>query len=360
MLKSIKTICVSSIKVRDLRLSCYITSQCRMYAQMREKSLLTRKKATKRGMFDPTTYNFAPSPSVPEISTIEKKLDRPPVVAIVGRPNVGKSSWFNRLVGQSKSLVSPIAGTTRDRIYGNVEWDGWDFLLVDTGGLLGDTDTWSSDIHQQASVAMEEADVIIMICDVKEPISRKEKQIAKILRKLEKPVVVVSNKIDDLRNIPELPEYQYLGFGEPIISSAIHGHGEVSVLEALAEKFQQKGFEKANEENQKTNDVRIAIVGKPNVGKSSFLNRILGKQRSVVSDVPGTTSDPIDEQFIWRKGQPEESLVTLIDTAGMKKKSSQLADSLDHLSTLWALKVIMRCHVALLFIDAKEGVTKQV
>jgi GTP-binding protein len=355
--------------------------------EMRDKKSLTRRKASKSGCFDPSRYKYEPSPRVkdqlvqnretqknqivhdpitilPEESQeskIPQRREGKAIVAICGRPNVGKSSLFNRLVGESKSLITPIAGTTRDRIYGMVEWEDREFILVDTGGMLGDTDEWSSDIHQQATVALGQADIILFVVNVKDELNKKERDLARLIRKINKPVVLVVNKIDNTKLEQNLDRFVRLGLGEPFPASAIHGLGEVSILENLVQKIAEMGFEKIGDEearNKYNEEIRIAIVGKPNVGKSSFLNRVVGEDRCVVSNIPGTTTDPVDEHFTW-KVDGKDTPITLIDTAGIKKKNLQEKDSLDHLSALWALKVITRAHVSLLLLDSKDGITAQ-
>jgi len=347
--------------------------------EMRDKKSLTRRKASKSGCFDPARYKYEPSPRVKdqinqnreqhqisrtttyeEESEILHRREGKAIVAICGRPNVGKSSLFNRFVGESKSLITPIAGTTRDRIYGMVEWEDREFILVDTGGMLGDTDEWSSDIHQQATVALGQADIIMFVVDVKDELNKKEKDLARMIRKINKPVILVTNKTDNPKLGENVDRFVRLGLGDPIPASAIHGLGEVTILENLVTKIAEMGFEKMGEESEvkENSEIRIAIVGKPNVGKSSFLNRVVGEDRCVVSNIPGTTTDPVDEHFMW-KVDGKDTPITLIDTAGIKKKNLQEKDSLDHLSALWALKVITRAHISLLLLDAKDGITAQ-
>lgn len=340
----------------------------REMSTMKAKKTLTRRKASKAGCFDPATYAYKPSPHIRQSSfpprgpkdagpTSQLKVGTP-IVAICGRPNVGKSSLFNRLVGESKSLITPIPGTTRDRIYGTVEWADREFILVDTGGLLGDTDEWSSDIHQQAQVALGQADLLVLVVDVNAEINRKETELARMVKKLNKPVVVIANKADNGPLEKKAGTFARLGLGEPIAASAIHALGEVTILETITEKLAELGFPVKSEEPLGEKDIRIAIVGKPNAGKSSFLNRVIGEERCVVSPKPGTTTDPVDEHFLW-KMDGKEVPITLIDTAGMAKKNTQEKDSLEHLSALWALKVITRAHVCLLLLDSKDGITTQ-
>jgi len=282
-------------------------------------------------MFDPYNYSFRSSPLHSPKNVIAsddtKEVQEPntdkPIVAIIGRPNVGKSSLFNRLTGESKSLITPIAGTTRDRVYGTLTWDGWDFIIVDTGGMLGDTDEWSSDIHDQATVAMSEADLIVVCFNIHEAVTHKDKELARIVRMSKKPTLLVVNKCDksSMASPEKLAPFSRLGLGEPIAMSAIHALGEITFIEELTTKCIGLGFGPKKEDAPPPTDIKIAIVGKPNVGKSSFLNRILGQYRSVVSPIPGTTTDPVDEHLIWKHKGKEQS-VTLIDTAGLRKKKS--------------------------------------
>lgn len=272
-----------------------------------------------------------------------------PVVAIVGRPNVGKSTLFNRLVGARKAIVEDIPGVTRDRLYDSTDWDGREFIIIDTGGIrFDDGDIFTREVKLQAELAIEEADVILFVLDSKEGITHEDQLVAKILRKSQKPVVLAANKVENFGKQFEYYEFFNLGLGDPIPVSAMHGLNTNEVLDALIAQF-QPGME--NEEN--IDAIKIAIVGRPNVGKSSLVNSFLGEARVIVSDVPGTTRDAIDTPFEYN-GQK----YILIDTAGIRKKS-RITEATEKYSVIRALKAIERCDVALIMLDAAEGVIEQ-
>lgn len=272
-----------------------------------------------------------------------------PVVAIVGRPNVGKSTLFNRLAGMRKAIVEDIPGITRDRIYDKSEWDGREFIIIDTGGLrIDDDDVFASHVRKQAEIAIEEADVIILVVDTRAGLSYEDSMVAEILRKSDKPVVLAANKVESFQNQSDYYEFYSLGLGEPVPISAAHGMNVNDLLDAVVELFPPE--EEPEEDSLST---RIAVVGRPNVGKSSLVNAILGEERVIVSDVPGTTRDAIDTPF--RYGS---SAYILVDTAGIRKKS-RIKESTERYSVVRALKAVERSDVALLIIDATEGVTEQ-
>jgi len=271
-----------------------------------------------------------------------------PIVAIVGRPNVGKSTLFNRLVGQRLAIVEDVPGTTRDRIYGNAEWQGAAFTLIDTGGLqVGAADDLVAQVQAQARIAIAEADVIVFMTDVMEGLTAGDEEIVPILRRSRKPVILAANKADNRRLRLEAMEFYQLGLGEPLPISALHGTGIGDLLDMVVASFP---IQVAEEEVEA---VKIAIVGRPNVGKSSLLNAILGWERAIVHEKPGTTRDALDTFIEWG-GKP----VVLIDTAGIRRRG-RIAPGVEKYSVLRALRAIDRSDVALLLIDAVEGVTDQ-
>lgn len=271
-----------------------------------------------------------------------------PVVAIVGRPNVGKSTLFNRLVGARKAIVEDIPGVTRDRLYDSSDWEGREFILIDTGGIRFDQgDVFSKEIRMQAHLAIEEADVIIMVVDGKEGSTGEDEMVADLLRRSDKPVILAANKIEDFREKDYFDFYR-LGLGEPIPISAMHGMNTDELMDAVLAKFPS---EAAAEEDQDA--IKIALVGRPNVGKSSLVNAFLGEARVIVSDIPGTTRDAIDTPFEFQGRK-----YILIDTAGMRKKS-KIKEATEKYSVIRALKGIERADVVLIMLDAREGVQDQ-
>ena len=273
-----------------------------------------------------------------------------PLVAIVGRPNVGKSMLFNKLTGRRTAIVEDTPGVTRDRIYGDCEWNGRAFELIDTGGIEPSKDSeMLLFMRRQAEIAIETADVIIMVTDVKVGVTAADQEVASLLKRSKKPVCLAVNKCDAIGPVnPDVFEFYSLGLGVPIEVSAIHGHGTGEVLDFCTEHFP------APEEDDEEDDViRVAIVGKPNVGKSSLLNRILGVERVIVSDVAGTTRDAIDSRF-----ENEHGKYCFIDTAGMRRKS-KVDDAIEKYSNLRSINAIDRADVCLIMIDANDGVTEQ-
>ncbi|MDR1704738.1 MAG: ribosome biogenesis GTPase Der [Clostridiales bacterium] len=273
-----------------------------------------------------------------------------PLVAIVGRPNVGKSTLFNRLAGKRISIVEDIPGVTRDRIYADAEWLDRHFTIIDTGGLDPDSDDiFFTNMMNQAIIAMETCDVIVFITDVKTGITEADAQVADILRRHKKPVVLAVNKADDiLKGELEAYEFYELGLGAPIAISAGQMLGLGDLLDAVVAHFPPKNPAEDDEDI-----IKVAIVGKPNVGKSSLLNRLLGEERSIVSDIPGTTRDAVDA-FLTREGQR----YMFIDTAGIRKKS-KIKENIERYSIVRAIAAIERADVCILVIDAQEGVTEQ-
>ncbi|MDD2932210.1 MAG: ribosome biogenesis GTPase Der, partial [Fermentimonas sp.] len=235
-----------------------------------------------------------------------------PVVAIVGRPNVGKSTLFNRLVGSRKAIVEDIPGVTRDRLYDSSDWAGREFVIIDTGGIRFDEgDIFTREVKLQAELAIEEADVILLVVDVRDGVSHEDEQVANMLRKSKKPVVLAANKVENFDRQLDYYEFYKLGLGEPIPVSAMHGRNINELLDAVIAEFAP-----AAEYLEDTEAIKIAIVGRPNVGKSSLVNALLGEERVIVSDMPGTTRDAIDTPFVY-----EGNKYILIDTAGIRKKS---------------------------------------
>ena len=273
-----------------------------------------------------------------------------PLIAIVGRPNVGKSMLFNKLVGQRLSIVQDTPGVTRDRLYAEAEWLGRKFDLVDTGGIEPGTDSEIlAFMRQQAEIAIQNATVIVFLCDIKTGLTASDQEVANMLLRSGKPVVLAVNKMDQVGHTnPDIYEFYNLGLGDPIPVSAVHGHGTGDLLD---ECF--KYFPPEDEEEVDDDVIKVAIIGKPNVGKSSLVNRILGEQRVIVSDMAGTTRDAVDSYFENKKGK-----YLLIDTAGMRKKS-KVDDPIEKFSVLRATMAIERADVCLILIDANEGVTEQ-
>ncbi len=273
-----------------------------------------------------------------------------PLVAIVGRPNVGKSMLFNRLVGQRLSIVEDTPGVTRDRLYAECEWGGRVFDLVDTGGIEPGTD---SEIllfmRRQAEIAIENATVIVFLCDVKTGITASDQDVSNMLLRSGKPVILAVNKVDQVgRENPDIYEFYNLGLGDPVAVSAVHGHGTGDLLDACLSYFPEGG-----EEEEDDDIVKVAVIGKPNVGKSSLVNRILGEERVIVSDVAGTTRDAVDSYY-----ENEAGKFLIIDTAGMRKRS-KVEERIEKFSVLRAVMAIERADVCLIMIDAMEGVTEQ-
>ena len=273
-----------------------------------------------------------------------------PLIAIVGRPNVGKSMLFNKLIGKRLSIVEDTPGVTRDRIYGESEWAGRKFRLVDTGGIEPNTDNQIlAFMREQAQIAIDNADVIIFVTDIKTGLTASDQEVAGMLQRSRNPIVLAVNKMDSTGTIdPDFYEFYNLGLGDPVAISAVHGHGTGDLLDAC---FQYLPPDDGVEEDSDV--VQVAIIGKPNVGKSSLTNKILGEQRVIVSNVAGTTRDAIDSYFENSCGK-----YNFIDTAGMRKKS-KVDDTIEKYSVLRATMAIERSDVCLILIDAQDGVTEQ-
>ncbi|MDY0125174.1 MAG: ribosome biogenesis GTPase Der [Anaerolineaceae bacterium] len=288
------------------------------------------------------------------------------VVVLVGRPNVGKSTLFNRLVGQRLAIVDDVPGTTRDRLVAEGDWAGHDFFVVDTGGIdpskqhsqnplsIGSAD-FIQDIREQAEIAMEEANVILLVTDAMDGVTQADREVVDILRKRRKsgeqkmpPILLVVNKADSPNARLNAMDFYSLGLGEPYPISAIHGTGTGDLLDAVVELFPTRV-----EDEEEDESIKVAIVGKPNAGKSSLLNKITGQPRSIVSNIPGTTRDAIDSKMIFDGHE-----FTLIDTAGIRKRGSVIP-GVEKYSVLRAMQAIERCDVAVLVIDAVSGITAQ-
>ncbi len=273
-----------------------------------------------------------------------------PIVALIGRPNVGKSTFFNYIVGERKSIVEDTPGVTRDRVYADTEWRGRKFTLIDTGGIEPkSTDEILVQMKRQAQIAMETADVIIFLTDIKQGVTAADHEVATMLRKTGKPIVLVCNKADRIGDAPaELYEFYNLGLGEPYPVSALNQLGTGEVLDAVYNSFQEETSIDDDDEY-----IRVAVIGKPNAGKSSLINKILGEERLIVSNIAGTTRDAIDTPF-----ENEYGKYIFIDTAGIRRKS-KIEEDIEKYSIIRAKADIDNAHVCILVIDATEGVTDQ-
>ena len=274
-----------------------------------------------------------------------------PIIAIVGRPNVGKSMLFNKITGKRLSIVEDTPGVTRDRIYGESDWCGRKFTLIDTGGIEPRSDSQILNfMRQQAEIAIENATVIVFLCDIRTGLTAADQEVAAMLLRSGKPIVLAVNKMDST-GIPDPDFYEFynLGLGDPIAVSAVHGHGTGDLLDACL-----KYFPPEEEEEEEDDAIKVAVIGKPNAGKSSLVNKILGEERVIVSNIAGTTRDAIDTRFT----DNGEDFV-IIDTAGIRRKRAIDAGTLERYSVVRAFSAIDRCDVAILMIDAIEGVTEQ-
>ena len=273
-----------------------------------------------------------------------------PLIAIVGRPNVGKSMLFNKIIGRRLSIVEDTPGVTRDRIYGESDWNGRKFTLVDTGGIEPNTDNQIlAFMRQQAQIAIDNATVIVLVTDIKTGMTAADQEVAGMLQRSKKPIVLAVNKMDSTGvTDPEFYEFYNLGLGDPIAVSAVHGHGTGDLLDACLQYFPPE-----TDEEEDSDVVQVAIIGKPNVGKSSLTNRILGEQRVIVSNVAGTTRDAVDTLV-----EHEGVKYRLIDTAGMRKRTV-INEDLEFYSYVRAERAIERADVALIVIDSTIGVTEQ-
>jgi len=287
-----------------------------------------------------------------------------PLVAIVGRPNVGKSTFFNRMLGERVAIVEDLPGTTRDRLYGDTDWNGREFTLIDTGGLEfgsgipvgqvglnGQPGDIMKNVRSQAELAIEEADVIVFMVDARSGITAADEEVADLLRRTQKPVILAANKADNAARRQDAVEFYSLGLGEPVTISSIQGTGTGDLLDVIVEALPPEDEEAEDEEDEDV--VRVAIIGRPNVGKSSLLNAILGFERSIVSEVPGTTRDAIDTEIEFK-----DRKLILIDTAGIRRRG-KVGPGVEKFSVLRSTRAIERCDVALLLIDSSEGLAAQ-
>lgn len=271
------------------------------------------------------------------------------IAAIVGRPNVGKSTLFNKLIGERRSIVDDTPGVTRDRVYGECEWLNYRFELIDTGGLDEGEDEMLAHIREQANLAIDMSDVIIMVCDIRAGVTAADDEIAAMLRKSGRPVVLCVNKSDSTGEPPlALYDFYSLGLGEPIEVSSVHGHGTGDLLDAVCEHLKPEDPDAPPDE-----DIKVAVIGRPNSGKSTLVNHLLGEERMIVSDVAGTTRDAIDSYV-----ENEQGKFTFIDTAGMRKKG-RINDDVERYSVIRALAAVDRSDVCIAMVDAAEGFAEQ-
>lgn len=274
-----------------------------------------------------------------------------PVIAIVGRPNVGKSTLFNKLIGERRSIVEDVPGVTRDRIYGETEWRGKKLAVIDTGGIEPKTgDVILSQMKNQAQIAIDDADVIVFMCDVRTGLTANDRDIAVMLKRSGKPIVPCINKCDRIGDLPfEFYEFYELGFAcDPIAVSSIHGTGSGDLLDACLESLGEW-----DDTEQEDDSIKVAVIGKPNAGKSSIINRFIGQERMIVSDIAGTTRDAVDTRV-----ENEQGKFTFIDTAGIRRQS-KIDDKIEKYSVLRAHMAVERANVCLLMIDASTGITEQ-
>lgn len=273
-----------------------------------------------------------------------------PIVAVVGRPNVGKSTFFNYLVGKRVAIIEDTPGVTRDRIYAEAEWRGRPFMLIDTGGIEPHSDDYiKQQMVRQAQIAIETADVIVFMVDVRTGLTAADEEVAVLLRKSVKPVVLAVNKADSVGAVPpDAYEFYNLGMGEIYPVSSIHGLGTGDLLDAVYAHFPNE-----DGEPEDTDCIKVAVIGKPNAGKSSIINKLVGEERVIVSDVPGTTRDAIDTYLTHK-----EKAYMFIDTAGIRRKS-RIDESIEHYSTLRSWAAVERADVCVILVDAKDGVTEQ-
>ena len=271
-------------------------------------------------------------------------------VAIVGRPNVGKSTFFNKLIGERRSIVDDMPGVTRDRVIGECEWGRYKFSLIDTGGLeIGNNEGYMPHIRQQVELAVETSAVIVMLTDIRAGVTAADQELATMLRQSGRPVILAVNKIDSVGELPaDFYDFYSLGLGEPYPISSVHGHGTGDILDAISSHLDDPVDEEEEEDS-----IKVAIIGRPNAGKSSLVNKITGKDRVIVSDVAGTTRDSIDVEF-----ENEQGKFVFIDTAGMRKKG-RITDNVERYSVMRALAAVDRANVCVIMIDATEGFSEQ-
>jgi len=271
-------------------------------------------------------------------------------VAIVGRPNVGKSTFFNKLIGERRSIVDDMPGVTRDRVIGECEWGRYKFSLIDTGGLeIGNNEGYMPHIRQQVDLAVETAAVIVMLTDIRAGVTAADQELATMLRQTGRPVILVVNKVDSIGDLPaDFYDFYSLGLGDPYPVSSVHGHGTGDLLDKVCSYL-----EDPPEEEEEDDSIKVAVIGRPNAGKSSLVNKILGTDRVIVSDVAGTTRDSIDVEV-----ENEQGKFVFIDTAGMRKRG-RITDNVERYSVMRALAAVDRANVCVIMIDATEGFSEQ-
>ena len=271
-------------------------------------------------------------------------------VAIVGRPNVGKSTFFNKLIGERRSIVDDMPGVTRDRVIGECEWGRYKFSLIDTGGLeIGNNEGYMPHIRQQVELAVDTSAVIVMLTDIRAGVTAADQELATMLRQSGRPVIIAVNKVDSVGELPaDFYDFYTLGLGDPYPVSSVHGHGTGDILDAICSHLDEP-----SEEEEDDDSIKVAIIGRPNAGKSSLVNRIIGRDRVIVSDVAGTTRDSIDVEF-----ENEQGKFVFIDTAGMRKKG-RITDNVERYSVMRALAAVDRANVCVIMIDATEGFSEQ-
>ena len=271
-------------------------------------------------------------------------------VAIVGRPNVGKSTFFNKLIGERRSIVDDVPGVTRDRVIGECEWGRYKFSLIDTGGLeIGNNEGYMPHIRQQVELAVDTSAVIVMLTDIRAGVTAADQELATMLRQSGRPVILAVNKVDSIGELPaDFYDFYTLGLGDPYPVSSVHGHGTGDILDAICSHLDEP-----SEEEEDDDSIKVAIIGRPNAGKSSLVNRIIGRDRVIVSDVAGTTRDSIDVEF-----ENEQGKFVFIDTAGMRKKG-RITDNVERYSVMRALAAVDRANVCVIMIDATEGFSEQ-
>ena len=276
-----------------------------------------------------------------------------PLVAVVGRPNVGKSTFVNRIIGADDAIVHEMRGVTRDRSYHEASWNGVAFTVVDTGGIeMGSDDDFQASITSQALTATNEADVIVLIVDSRTGVNADDEEVARVLRKSKKPVLVAVNKLDTPNRYDEMYEFYQLGLGDPWPISSIHGHGTGDLLDEIVKQLHETGaLDRANEAED--SGINVAIIGRPNAGKSSLTNKMTSGERSIVSDVAGTTRDAIDTPV-----EHDGKRYTIVDTAGLRRKS-QIDEDVEYYGFVRAMRAIDRADVAVLVIDGTLGLTDQ-
>ncbi|MBY7146887.1 ribosome biogenesis GTPase Der, partial [Levilactobacillus brevis] len=270
-----------------------------------------------------------------------------PVVAIVGRPNVGKSTLFNRIAGERISIVEDTPGVTRDRIYSRAEWLGTEFRMIDTGGIDMGDEPFLTQITQQAEIAIDEADVIVFIVSAPEGITDADEKVAKILYRADKPVILAVNKADNPEVRESIYDFYSLGFGDPYPVSGVHGLGLGDLLDAVVKEFPEK------DGAPKDDSIRFSLIGRPNVGKSSLVNAMLGEERVIVSNIAGTTRDAIDTKFV-----ADDTKFTMVDTAGIRKRG-KVYENTERYSVMRAMRAIDDSDVVLVVLNAEEGIREQ-